>query len=215
MTSQIKPIRVDRSDDQIQKDMERYQNLAIEQGATDAMILSTDQILIDERVRMKRLHPICSGYGSNIHCPPYVGSLEETRTLVKRYRYALFIMLQVPAEELVGVQAINGKTSVMSSKQLYEIVSAIESAAFYDGHHLALGFATGCKSVWCPDDTCSAIQPGGTCRHPLKARAGMDAMGMDVYTMATQVGWTMYPLGKNADPDTVPHGTRLGLILIT
>ena len=214
MTSPIKPIRVDHSDIQVKQDMARYRDLAIKQGATDATVVSMDQILIDERVRMKCLHPICSGYGSNIHCPPYVGSIEETRTLVNRYRYALFIMLQVPAEELVGAKAIEEKTSIISCKRLYDIVSAIESAAFYDGYHLALGFATGCKSTWCPDEACSAIQPGGTCRHPLKARAGMDAMGMDAYTMATQVGWTIYPLGKNANPDAVPHGTRLGLILI-
>jgi hypothetical protein len=48
MTSQIKAIRVDRSDDQVHKDMEQYRNLAIERGATDAMVLSMDQILIDE-----------------------------------------------------------------------------------------------------------------------------------------------------------------------
>ena len=177
-------------------------------------MISTDQIIIDERVRMKCLHPICQGYGSNIHCPPYVGTLDETRNLVKRYQYALFIMLRVPATELVGSQALEERTSRVSARKLNEIVSVIESAAFYDGYHLAMGFSSGCKGIWCPDDVCTAIQLGGTCRHPLKARAGMDALGMDAYTMAAHVGWEMYPLGKSADPATVPYGTRLGLVLI-
>lgn len=95
-----------------------------------------------------------------------------------------------------------------------EIVSKIESAAFYDGNHLATGFAGGCKGLWCPDEDCSALQIGGTCRHPLRARAGMDAVGMDAYTMASQAGWEIYPAGEGAKPEDLPHGTRLGIVLI-
>jgi hypothetical protein len=32
--------------------------------------------------------------------------------------------------------------------------------------------------------------------------------------MATDVGWDIYPIGKNTHPDQVPHGNRLGLVLI-
>ena len=38
-------------------------------------------------------------------------------------------------------------------RQVYEIVTAVESAAFYMGYHLALGFAAGnCRAVFCADE---------------------------------------------------------------
>lgn len=214
MCAKIQKIRTETSEERLQQDLQRYRQLALQLGAQDAQALATQQIIVDDRVRMKCLHPICQGYGTNIHCPPYVGSLDDTRKLVRQYQYALFIMLRVPAEELVGARAYETESSTRSAQILNDIVSQIESTAFYDGYHLATGFSTGCKGLWCPTEACAALVPGQSCRHPLKARAGMDAMGMDAYTMAAQAGWDIYPLGKDADPHAVPYGTRLGLVLI-
>jgi predicted metal-binding protein len=200
--------------EEIRMDLDNYRNLAITLGATDAKVITTDQVIIDERVRMKCLNPVCREYGSNIHCPPHMGSLDQMKKLVDKYRYALLIMIRVPSKDLVGPEAKEKKTSRISSRKMDEIVSKIESAAFYDGHHLATGFASGCKSLWCPDEECSALRVGGTCRHPLRARAGMDAVGMNAYTMASQAGWDIYPAGEDAKPENLPHGTRLGIVLI-
>ena len=97
----------------------------------------------------------------------------------------------------------------------HEIVSKIEAEAFYDGYHLALGFACGpCKAAFCPEIECNALTTGQSCRHRLRARSSMEAVGMDAYTMAAKVGWDIYPIGASVQPSEVPHGTRLGLILI-
>ena len=196
------------------RDLEKYRNMALDLGATDAKIITTDQIIIDNRVRMKCLNPACGSYGTNIHCPPYMGDLDQMRKLVKQYQDALFIMLKVPSKELVGPDAREKRTSNISGMKINEIVSKIESAAFYDGYHFATGFSGGCKGLLCPNVECQAIQPGKSCRYPLKARAGMDAMGMDAYTMAARMGWDIYPCGQSANPDDLPHGTRLGIVLI-
>jgi len=42
----------------------------------------------------------------------------------------------------------------------------------------------------------------------------MEGAGMDVYAMATKVGWDIYPLGRAAPPPDVPFGALLGLVLI-
>ena len=213
MSRRISKIHV-ISEEEVLSDLERYREMALSLGAADAKIITTDQIIIDVRVRMKCLFPICDKYGTNPHCPPHVGDLDQTKDLVKRYKYALFIMFRVPSSELTGLNAIEKNTSKISALKLNEMVSKIESAAFYDGYHLAMGFSTGCKGMFCQDQNCSALIPGQSCRHPLKARAGIDALGMDAYTMAANMGWDIYPCGKDANPDDVPHGTRLGLVLI-
>ncbi|MFC1956569.1 DUF2284 domain-containing protein [Chloroflexota bacterium] len=97
----------------------------------------------------------------------------------------------------------------------FEIVSKIESEAFYDGYYLAMAFAGGpCKGALCPNDECSALVPGRGCRHPQKAIASMEAVGMDAFKMAANAGWDIYPIGESISPSEIPHGLRLGLVLI-
>jgi len=97
-----------------------------------------------------------------------------------------------------------------------EIVAKIEAQAFYDGYYLALGFGSGsCKSIFCQDTDCQALVPGQSCPHHLKARASMEAVGIDCFSMATRVGWDIYPIGYETTPEEVPYGLRLGLVLIT
>ena len=47
----VRKILVSVPDEVLQKDLEKYRQRAIELGATDAKIITTDKILIDERVR--------------------------------------------------------------------------------------------------------------------------------------------------------------------
>jgi predicted metal-binding protein len=107
------------------------------------------------------------------------------------------------------------KTRSRSSTKHLKIISKIEAEAFYDGYHLALGFGGGpCKPVLCRGIECSALVPGQPCRHPLRARASMEGVGMNAYTMAARVGWDVYPIGETTKASEVPHGVRLGLVLI-
>ena len=99
---------------------------------------------------------------------------------------------------------------------LNTICSEIESRAFYEGYHLALALGQGpCKSYWCPDQSCSALEPGGTCRFSLKARTSVEAVGIDAFSMAAKRGWEIYPCGARVEPDKLPHVLLIGLILIT
>jgi hypothetical protein len=42
----------------------------------------------------------------------------------------------------------------------------------------------------------------------------MEAVGMDANTMATKVGWDMYPIGQSISTEEIPYGLLLGLVLI-
>jgi predicted metal-binding protein len=57
-------------EEQLQQDLERYTRRATELGATDAKIITTDQVVIDERVLAKCTYPKCPGYGTNANCLP-------------------------------------------------------------------------------------------------------------------------------------------------
>ena len=197
----------------LQRDLERYRRKAIDLGATDAKIMTTDMVLVDERVRAKCYYPKCPHFGTNANCPPYTMEVDLVRKVVRSYQYSIFFKLDVPPETMAG--PTRNKINAPSRKQYHDIVSTIESEAFYDGYYLALGFAGGaCKNVYCPNDECSALVPGKSCRHPLKARPAMEGMGIDAYLMAAKVGWDIYPIGRATVSSEVPCASILGLVLI-
>jgi hypothetical protein len=90
-----------------------------------------------------------------------------------------------------------------------------EGSCINGGYHLALSLGTGpCKSFWCKDQPCSALQPGAGCRVPLKARINLEACGMDVFKLVSHYGWAIYPCGERVDPEKLPHTRLVGLALI-
>jgi predicted metal-binding protein len=202
-------------DEQLQKDLEKYRQRALKLGATDAKIITTDNVVIDERVLAKCTYPKCPGYGTNLNCPPYAMDLDLVRKVVNNFRYAIFAKVDVPSEEIAGPEARDKTLYATWRRKINEIISKIEAEAFSDGYYLALAFGSGpCKSIFCPDNDCSALVPGQPCRHPLKARSSMEGVGMDVFAMATKVGWDIYPIGEATLPSEVPCGLRLALVFI-
>jgi predicted metal-binding protein len=200
----------------INQDLEKYRKRAIELGAKDAKVIPAKDVIIDERVLAKCTYPKCRQYGTNLNCPPHAMSPEMLRKVVNNFKYAIFLKMEVPPESMVGPGCKNPELGNPDRRHLLEIVAKIEAEAFYDGHHLAVGFAGGsCKAYLCTKEAaCAAMTPGQGCRHGLIARSSMEAVGMDAFTMAAGVGWNIYPLGKRSSPDDAPYGTRMGIILI-
>ncbi|MDR0490616.1 MAG: DUF2284 domain-containing protein [Oscillospiraceae bacterium] len=208
----IKKISLEKDPGLLQENLNRYVKLALDKGISDAAIVHTSQIAVDERVHMKCRFPLCSEYGSCMNCPPNVGSIEQMREKINLYEYAVFLKLAVPVERIAGAAARGEGTEDL--KTLYGIINAIESAAFYDGYYFAAGFGSAsCHFVLCKGVECQAIQGKG-CRHRAIAYASMEAVGIDVFRLAASVGWDIYPIGMSATCDMIPKAARYGMVLI-
>jgi predicted metal-binding protein len=147
---------------------------------------------------------------------PYAMNLDQVRKVVSRFRYGVFIKLDVPPGDIAGQEAREKNLTAPYRRKLAEITAKIEAEAFYDGYHLALAFGNGsCKMIFCPDTDCRALVTGQACPHRLKARSPMEGVGMDVYMMAAKVGWDIYAIGTHTSPSEVPYGMRLALVLIS
>ncbi len=212
---------------QIQEDLKRYQAMASELGASDARIIGTDCLVIQERVRAKCSIPKCAEYGTNLHCPPYSPNAKEMMEIVKDFRYGIAVKIEIDPEYTAGavIQRCYLKSEIDKErhyltlgkkyKKMFFVVSEIESKAFYDGYYLAMGFASGsCKNIFCFKKECQGLKPGEGCRNPLRARPSMEAVGFDAFGMAKYLGWTMYSIGGKSQPEDVPSASLLGLILI-
>ncbi len=214
MGKKVRKITVDRAKDYLQQDLERYKEKAVELGVTNAKIVGTGEIWVDDRVALKCQIPRCFGYGASAHCPPNTLKPSELRSYLKQYEWAVFFVKDVPSEVIVRDKATI-KERVAVYQDMFEIVNKIESMAFYDGHYLAFGFAAGsCRYTFCGQEKgCRALE-GERCRHSLRARPSMEAVGFDVFKMAASAGWDIYPIGSDARPEDIPKGTIAGIVIV-
>jgi len=214
MSKKIRKISLDLDETALKKDLENYKEKAIELGASKAKIIKTEEIPVDDRVILKCQVPRCFGYGVGAHCPPNTLKPAELRKYLEKYSWAIFFSIDVPSEVIIRDKATI-KERVAVFLQVYKIVSDIESAAFYDGHYLAFGFAAGsCRHTFCGlEENCIAME-GKRCRFSLRARPSMEAVGIDVYKMIAQAGWDIYPIASRAKAEDIPKGTLVGIIII-
>ncbi len=214
MERKPRKISLDVDEAQLARDLQKYQGKALELGATRVKIVRTDEIPVDERVTLKCQIPRCFGYGLGANCPPNTLKPAELRSLLEKYRWAVFFVQEIPSKIIVRDKATI-KERVAVYQDVYKVVTEIESMAFYDGYYLAFGFGAGsCRHTFCGlAEDCAALK-GEKCRFPLRSRPSMEAVGIDVYKMVVSAGWDIYPIGSGAKPEDISCGVLAGIIIV-
>lgn len=201
------------SEQTLMEDLERYREQALKLGAASAKIIPAHWIIVDERARLKCYIPRCKYYGEAPTCPPFSPDVELTRRAIARYRWGILYKVDVtPAETFTDSKRHAERLTV--TRLNADIAGEIESMAFHDGYHLAMGMAQGaCKHVYCVGKPCQVLA-GGRCKFPLRARPSLEGLAMDVFNLVTKAGWDIYPIGRCVDPASVPSAISVGLVLI-
>jgi len=204
------------SQEKLTADLERYCRLALELGASDAVIIPASHVTIDERVRLKCLVPRCLRAGETPNCPPNAPDLDLMRHAVERFSRAILLKCDVEAVEQYDPR--NARTREERRKTLSfhrksaEVVYRLETQAYQDGYHLAMGFGGGsCKDYLCNGQVCQFLD-SGRCRFPHRSRPAMEAVGIDVIDLVNRVGWEAYPLLDNLSE--VPCAITVGIVFI-
>ncbi len=210
----MEKIKISQAKEDLKRDLEKYKELALSMGADKATIIKASDIPVDDRVVLKCQIPRCFGYGVSANCPPNTLKPAELREHLKKYSYAIVFMKEVLPDVIVRDKTTI-KDRISAYKEIYQIVSKIESKAFYDGHYLAFGFGAGsCRHTFCSQqETCIALE-GEKCRFALISRPSMEAVGIDVFKLATQQGWDIYPIGSGAKACDVAKGVLAGIVIV-
>ena len=204
--------------DTFQKNLQALRTTALDNGATDATVVSTKDIIVDDRVGLKCRNPPCENYGRNLMCPPFTPTADECRKYLKLYSRGILIKVEekIPS----NIRNYIEKGWVLSKlransrfrrlydpwdvrvwKKLHTSVCNVERDAFRRGFHLSTGLvAERCK-------LCKECDVTATCRRPWEARASMEAMSIDVYKTVQKAGFKI-EWGKR---DSV---TLFGLVLV-
>jgi len=207
-------ISIEISEQTLRADLERYKQKAIELGASQAEVIPAQLVQVDERVRLKCYVPQCGNYGSSGYCPPYAPEPEFMREAFSRFSWAVLLRNDVTPIEDFADWSRHLTEQAKHIKQSMEIIAKIELMAFADGYYLAMGFGSGgCKTTLCGGMVCQMLD-SGRCRAPLRARPSMEAVGIDVYGLATKVGWEIYPIYNGVDPKLVPCASSIGIVFI-
>jgi predicted metal-binding protein len=150
--------------------LEKYVELALAAGVSEAKIIPVSNVVTAEWVRLKCQFG-CDGYGNGLCCPPRTPTPELMKRVLADYRRALiYSYICTPSD-------YRPKRRLMR-----RLVAELERSAFLDGHYKAFGLADG------PCRLCRVCDLTRDCRHPEQARPSMESCGIDVYATARNSG---------------------------
>jgi len=201
--------------------LEQIREKAMELGATQAKIIPAKEIVVENRVVLKcRLG--CDEYGRKLTCPPYTIPVDEFRTMVSEYRWALLLKFRSRAQagpevassllrteydpgicaEQKTEAALFWETWKAQKREILLAVLELERTAFNLGCTLALGFTSG-SCCLCKD--CNTAT--GICLHPTMARLPEHAVGIHMKATMAKAGIPLsFPFQEHPEPS--------GLLLI-
>lgn len=213
----------------LKRKLEELRQLALDRGADDAVVIPTSEVIVDPRVRLKCMIPQCYSAGRSSYCPPYGYTTQEVRDIVSRYEWAIFFRVSVKNSIIAAISMTdcvkygvmdNGGNAINLGGHyflVFTIVKLLQKRAKALGYASTQGFGAGtCRSLFCSFQLgCQDLLTRRGCLHPNLACPSMESCGMNAYTMAARVGWDIYPIGGTCQPDSVPHGNLMGLVLVT
>ena len=212
----------------IKEDVEFLRKSALKHGASDAVAIPASDVIVDARVRFKCMIPKCYMSGGCAHCPPHGLAAREVRNIVSAHDQGIFFRVRVKSSIMAashlheaiekGIADDAGNLMNLGGNYIlvFTIVKILEKFAQQAGLG-AYGFGAGnCRDPLCfLQPACQGLVSKKGCRNPNLSAFSMESCGMDAYTMAARVGWDHYPIGGSCEPDTVPTGNLMGIVLVS
>lgn len=159
--------------------MEDFEKYASSLGIETCVAFPADLLAPEERIRALCREDKCGNWGNNYMCPPRIGSLEDMRTRLARYRAG--ILLQYSR----GLDVRNDFEGVRRSKvDFHRLVLKMEERVRSEGHRDAWGLVGGDCSLC---DECTA-RVGAPCPFPDDARPSLESLGIDVLSLLARLG---------------------------
>ncbi|MCR4441088.1 MAG: DUF2284 domain-containing protein [Peptococcaceae bacterium] len=152
------------------------QEEALKLGCERAQLIWAEEVVFDPRVTLKCRQNLCSHYGKNFMCPPFVPTSEEFKTGASKYRLALLVVKEQEIEAGLSNKE-KDKAFKRLSLEILGILTTLEKKALEMGFSLSLGLGGGnCKLC----EICGAKLGAESCNKPAEARPSMEAAGIDV-----------------------------------
>ncbi len=145
---------------------------ALDSGASKAVWIPQDTIVLSPVFRDICKSNQCGGYGRCWMCPPHIGPIEELMEQVRQYPQAVLYQTIREIEDSFDIEGMfaAGAEHAQVSQCLQKQAVSLLDVPFL---HLTCG---GCHLC----ETCAKIQ-GQPCRRPGQALSSLEGYGVDVY----------------------------------
>ena len=167
-----------------QNDLEKYCKMAVDRGASHAVIIQPGSVVTAPWVRMKCQFG-CPLYGRGYCCPPDTPTHDQTRAMLDAYKRAILFHIEAPKTEDRGKRY----------HAYMDMLVNLEGDLFKDGYYKAFLFLAG-PCIKCKK--CGKLT-GNPCVHMGDVRPAMEACGIDVYQTARNNGFFIEPLRNKTD----------------
>jgi len=143
-------------------------------------------VVVAQWVRMKCIFG-CHEYGRNATCPPNTPPISECERFFKEFKTGVVFHF--------GKKVENPEERKEWGKELNQKLLDLEREVFVSGQEKAfVMFMDSC--AFCGSE-CSGVRE--ECKQPQKARPGMDAMGVDVYSTVHKLGYKVKVLKDHTE----------------
>ncbi|MBW1705350.1 MAG: DUF2284 domain-containing protein [Deltaproteobacteria bacterium] len=198
-----------KSANEVNAHLLRLKKEALTLGASDVRIIPADMVPVEDEIIEMCRPPFCEQYGKSANCPPHVMTPEDARQWIRSYNSAVLVKIDVLPGVLFSEQGLE------VFRKVFVISARLEELSVGQGHASSKGLAAGsCKAVFCRDIPCDALIKDGKCRCPSLARPSMEALGINVFRLAREVGWEIHAILRKSDPDDIPSAMLAGLVLV-
>lgn len=183
---------------------------ALDMGATQALIIPAESVVVDSGLADMCHNPKCINYGLSKSCPPHVAGPQAFKEQLREFTYAIVFKIDIPSEILYSTQNLE------LFQLLHEIAARVDRAAIDMGFPAARGYAgNSCKKVFCHDFLeCRALHEDGQCRNPDRARASMSGYGVNVNKLYQAAGWQIKNHAQENEEGSTKTSSICGLVLI-
>ena len=151
--------------------------LALDAGFTQAGEMNMDAMIFRPEVRDMCAADRCHNYGRCWTCPPYCGTLEESRERTSHYDSGILVQCTGDMEDDFDYETIQ-ETMKNHRAAMHSLIPVLKEKGLD-----ILAFGGGgcglCEKCTCPDEPC---------RHPDMALSSMEAYGMVVNDVCTASG---------------------------
>jgi len=135
-------------------------------------------LIPEERIRKYCYQNLCGNYGKHYMCPPFIGTVEETKFILSKYNKAILIRYSEDVDVKEDRKKVK-RTKIDFHKKILELEKflhqkGIESWGLVGGY---CSFCIECKAI--------TDRP---CKHPHKARPSLESLAIDVQKFLDNFG---------------------------
>ena len=155
--------------------MEKIRQLALDTGFNYAMLLDCSTLERRQEVRDMCGVNTCGMYGKNLACPPFCGTLEECRELVRKYSQGIIVQTVGDVEDSLDIEGMK-EAEEHHRSHFYKMAEILRKE-----YPSLLPLGSGCCRIC---KTCAG--PDGECRFPEKRISSLEAFGVVVSDLCSR-----------------------------